>query len=105
MALPVSAPVLPAAVRNRGPSLSVAMPAGGNVLIEILFEIVVTGNLVLLAAFFMQTYPAAPALHEIITHLHLEHGVDAREAVNHHADKRGRADRSASSCRWRQAGC
>src|SRR5271170_1301869 len=34
----------------------------GDVFIEVLFEIVVTGNLVLLAAFFVQAYPSPAAL-------------------------------------------
>ena len=31
----------------------------------------------------------AASLHEIIPHLHLEHGVDAREGVDHPADQGG----------------
>jgi hypothetical protein len=45
------------------------------------------GDFVLLAAFLVQAHPAAPALHEIIPHPHLEHGVDAREAVDHDRDE------------------
>ena len=41
----------------------------------------------LLAAFFVQPDPAAASLHEIVTHFHLEHGVDAGEGVDHHADE------------------
>ena len=59
-----------------------------DVFIEVLFQIVMAGNLVLLAAFFMQAHPAAASLHEIIPHLHLQHGVDAREGVDHDADQR-----------------
>jgi len=43
---------------------------------------------VLLAAFFVQANPSATALNKIVAHLHLEHGVDAREAVDHHRDER-----------------
>jgi hypothetical protein len=61
---------------------------GGDVFIEVLFEIVVAGHLVLHAAFLVQAHPAAPALHEVVAHLHLERGVDAREAVDHQRDER-----------------
>jgi hypothetical protein len=60
---------------------------GGDVFIEVHVQIVVTGHLVLLAAFLVQPHPAAPALHEVVTHLHLQHGADAREAVDHHRDE------------------
>ena len=49
---------------------------------------VVTRNLALLGTFFVQPHPAAAPLHEIVTHFHLEHGVDAREGVGHDADER-----------------
>ena len=53
--------------------------AGGrDIFIEVLFEIVVAGDFMLLAAFLMEAHPAAPALYKIIPNLHLEHGVDAR---------------------------
>ena len=46
------------------------------------------GDLVLLAAFFVQPHPTPTPLHEIILHLHLQHGVDAGEGVDHRADQR-----------------
>jgi predicted small metal-binding protein len=49
---------------------------------------VMAGDLVLLAAFFAQAHSAAPVLHEVVAHLHLKHGVDAGEAVDHHYDER-----------------
>ena len=55
-------------------------PGGADVLVEVLFQIVVAGHLVLLAAFLVQPHSAAAALDEIILHLHLEHGVDASES-------------------------
>jgi hypothetical protein len=42
---------------------------------------------VLLAAFFVQAYPSAPALDKTVTHLYLEHGVNAREAIHHYCDE------------------
>ena len=42
----------------------------------------------LLATFFVQADPAAASLHEIVTHFHLEHGIDAGEGVDHDADER-----------------
>ncbi len=63
-------------------------PGRPDVVIEQLRQIVVTGNLVFFAAFFVQADPATPSLHEIVAHVHLEHGVHAREGVDHHADQR-----------------
>ena len=40
----------------------------------------------LLATFFVQPDPASTSLHEIVTHVHLEHGVDACEGIDHHAN-------------------
>jgi hypothetical protein len=36
----------------------------------------------------MQAHPAAPSLHEVVFHFHLQHGVHAREGVGHDADER-----------------
>src|SRR5579863_6178222 len=116
MALPVSVPVLPAAVWNKGASGSPAMPGGGDVFIEVLLQTVVTRNLMLLATFFVQADPAASSLHEIVTHFHLEHGVDPREGVDHHADERAIAQPDerrfvrfraavAGPCFWRSQCC
>lgn len=46
-------------VRNSGPSASPAMPAGGDVGVQIFFQVVVAGQLVLLAALLMQPHPSA----------------------------------------------
>ena len=75
---------------------------GGDVFIEVLFQIVVTRNLVLLAAFFVQAHPAAAPLHEVVTHFHLEHGVDPREGVDHHADEGAiaQSENSRTSGKW-----
>ena len=48
----------------------------------------VTRNFILLAACFAQPDSAAASLHEVVTHFHLEHGVDAGEGVDPHADER-----------------
>jgi hypothetical protein len=40
------------------------------------------GELVLLAALFMQAYPGEASLHEVIAHLHFDDGVDARAEMN-----------------------
>ncbi len=45
------------------------------------------GDLVLLGAFLVKADSAEATLHEIIPHLHLKHGVDAREGVNHDPDQ------------------
>jgi hypothetical protein len=60
---------------------------GGDIFIEVVFQIMVARDLVLLAAFLVKAHPAASALHKIIPHLHLEHGVDARKAIHHHRDE------------------
>jgi hypothetical protein len=56
---------------------------GADLFVEVLLQIVVTRNLMLLAAFFVQPDPAAVSLHEIIAHSPLEHGVDECR-VDHH---------------------
>jgi hypothetical protein len=60
---------------------------GGDIVVEKLFQAVVTGDFVLLAAFLVQSDPAAPSLAEIVLHLHAEDRVDAGEAVDHDADQ------------------
>jgi len=47
----------------------------------------VTGNFVLLAALLMQAHPAAPALREVIFHLHANVGVYAGECIDHNANQ------------------
>jgi hypothetical protein len=52
---------------------SVAGDAGGSdIVIQEVIEIVVTGDVMLLAAFFMEPDSSAAALNEIIADLHLE---------------------------------
>jgi len=51
-----------------------------------------------LAAFLVQAHPTAPALHKIIPHFHLEHGVNAGEAVDYGGDKRAIAQ--TDDCRF-----
>jgi hypothetical protein len=46
---------------------------------------------VLLAAFLVEAYPGAAALHELIAHLHLKHRVDAGETMGHHRNERARS--------------
>jgi hypothetical protein len=55
---------------------------GGDVFIEVPLQIVVTRNLMILTTFFVQADPSSASLHEIVTHFHLEHGVDAGEGVD-----------------------
>lgn len=52
----------------------------------------------LLATLFVQADPSAASLHKIVTHFHLEHGVDPREGVHHHADEGAMAQ--ADKCRF-----
>jgi hypothetical protein len=60
---------------------------GGDLFVQVVFQIVVTRNLVLLAAFLVQPHPAARPLDEVVTHLHLQHGAHPCEGVDHHADE------------------
>jgi len=99
MARSASVPVFPAVVRNSGASRSPAIPAAAMVFVQEPFQIVVTRDLVFLATFFVQPDPAAASLHEIVTHFHLEHGIDAREGVNHHAADE-RAIAQPDKCRF-----
>ena len=41
----------------------------------------------LLAALLMQAHPAAPALREVILHLHADDGVHAGEGIDHNANQ------------------
>jgi hypothetical protein len=65
-----------------------AYAGGGDVLVKIPLQIVMAGNLMLLAAFLVQADPSAASLHEVIANLHLQHGAHARERVNHRGDQR-----------------
>ena len=46
-----------------------------------------TGNVVLLAAFLMQAHPTAAPLDKIVANLHLNDGADPGEAEDHHRDQ------------------
>jgi hypothetical protein len=48
----------------------------------------VAGQLVLLAAFFVEAHPAAAPLDKVIAYLHLDYRIDARESVGHDANER-----------------
>ena len=61
---------------------------GGDVFVEVLLQTVVTGNLMLLAAFLVQAHPAAAALYEVVADLHLQHSAHAGEGIDHRADQR-----------------
>jgi hypothetical protein len=58
-----------------------------DILVQTLIETVVTGNVVLLAAFLMQPHPTAAPLHKIVANLHLNDGADPGEAVDHNRDQ------------------
>jgi hypothetical protein len=51
--------VLRVAVRNRYPSMSSAMPASIDIFVQEMIEVVVTGNVMLLAALRVQADPSA----------------------------------------------
>jgi hypothetical protein len=51
----------------------------------------------LLATFFVQPDPAAPSLHKIVTHFHLEHGV---EKVRGRVARHPAAIRTGTSTTW-----
>src|SRR5260370_11828828 len=80
-------PVLGPVVRNSGPSVSASDLGSGEILIEVFLQRVVAGNLVLLAALLMQAHPSAPALREVILHLHADDGVHAGEGIDHNANQ------------------
>src|SRR5271166_1844416 len=58
-----------------------------DVLVEQMIEIMMAGNIMLLATLLVKPDPAAPALHEIIRDLHLNDGADTGKAVDHDADE------------------
>ena len=80
-------------LREREPCCQLAMPKRGEEgssgfrgqlgpiepLIQKLFEIVVAGKLVDLAAFFMEPDPAAAFLNVVVLDLHRQNGADAGE--------------------------
>ncbi len=53
-----------------------AKPAASNIGLEILFQAMVAGHLVLFAAFFVEQHPMPAALHEYILDAHLHGGPD-----------------------------
>ena len=62
--------------------------AGGvQVGVHVLLGVVVDGDVVMLAAFFVEAKPAAFALLVVVLHLHGDDGRDAGERVNHDADE------------------
>ncbi len=64
---------------------------------EDLFQVVVAGHGVILAALLMEPYPEPSVLSEHVLYLHSQRGADAGEAINHERDKRA----IAQSCRRR----
>ena len=67
--------------------------AGGvQPLIQKLFEVVVAGELVDLAAFFVEPHPAAALLDVVVLDLHADDGADAGEGVAHERDERAVAE-------------
>ena len=53
-----------------------------DIFIQEVIEVMVTGNVMLLAVLLVQPDPSAAALHEIIADLHLNDGADAGETVD-----------------------
>jgi hypothetical protein len=86
MALPVSSPVLPAAVRKRGPSGSRRCVRRRYIRRGTYPDCHGRGPR---APYRLSRAgaPAAAALDKIIFHLHLEHRINARKAVNHDGDE------------------
>jgi hypothetical protein len=75
--------------------------AGGfDVVVQILIEIVVTGNIVFLAALFVQPDPVPAALHEIIANLHLKDGTHTSEGVDHNGDQSAIAQAKQIGLAW-----
>ena len=62
--------------------------SGMEVGINVSFSIMVRRNLVSLAAFFVEAYPPALALLEVVFDLHTDDRTDTRERVNHRANER-----------------
>jgi len=58
-----------------------------DIFIEEMIKVMVTGNVMLLAALLVQPNPSAAALHEIVTDLHFSDGAYARKTVGHDADQ------------------
>jgi len=58
-----------------------------DIVVQILIKTMVTGDVVLLAAFFVQTHPPAAPLDKIVANLHLNDGADPGETVDHDADQ------------------
>ena len=84
----------PAAPSAEERSLAVAGDAGrGQVLIEKLFEGVMTRQFVHLAALFLQAQPAAPSLNVIVFDAELDDRADAGESVGHGRKQRAIAQR------------
>jgi hypothetical protein len=78
-----------AAGRAKQRAIRIAADAGGcDIVVEDPFQAVMAGHLVFLAALFVEPYPAAPALGEVVAHLHFDDGVHAGDGVDHDADQR-----------------
>lgn len=79
----------------------VADAGGGDVRIEIRLGVVMRGNFVMFAAFFVEAKPPAFSVLPVVADVHSDDGADSGEAENHHADERavtesddcGRVDR------------
>ena len=75
--------------RREGPGLGVERRAGlercclesFDVLLQIGLEFVVTGHLVMLAAFLVEPHPGVAALREYVLEAHFEHRAHAREGI------------------------
>ena len=73
-------------VRNNDSSLSSEIPAAAMGHRD-RFRAWGAGHLVFLAAFFVQTYPSAPSLAEVIPYIHLQDRTHPGEGIYHHRDQ------------------
>jgi hypothetical protein len=56
--------------------------------VQTLIKTMMTGHVLFLAAFLMQTHPTPASLDKIVANLHLNDGADPGEAEDHHPDER-----------------
>ena len=79
---------LPASERNSPPFLSLTrQTCGGDVRIQIMFQLVVAGQINDLSALLPQAQPGELAARLIVAHLQCERGRDARKGVGHRRDQ------------------
>ena len=80
------------------PASSAVASRAIDVLLQIGLEFVVTGHLVMLAAFLVEPHPGVAALREYVLEAHLEHRAHAREGIDHQGDQRPVAQAHRGAC-------